>query len=151
MEHDPLEEHCLALLLQEHQWMPDNQNIMTQGDNNLMQATRSLGSEHFARVENREVFTNWIKCPTLESLREAMDEELGAHLDHLLAKVLPPLDRKLRETALLDCIRRLEERHLRELKLEEGLRLNDASLDDIDDQQQTILSINERIKQVFRA
>ena len=151
LDHDPLEEHCLALLLQEHDWMVGGKNFLTDGDDNLLEAARGLGSEHFARVENREVFTNWTKCSTLEVLRDALDEELSAHLNHLLAKVLPPLDRKIREAALLDCIRRLEERHLRELKLEEGLRLNQATLDEIEEEQHAILSINERIKQVFRS
>jgi hypothetical protein len=83
-------------------------------------------------------------------LQRELDDELSAHLEHLLAKVLPPMDRKVRESDLLSCIRRLEERHLRELKNEEAIRLNEASLDDLEEQQETILDTNERMRQVFR-
>jgi hypothetical protein len=116
----------------------------------LGEATGGLRPEHFRRAENREVFTNWTKCSTLDLLQRELDDELSAHLEHLLAKVLPPMDRKVRESDLLSCIRRLEERHLRELKNEEAIRLNEASLDDLEEQQETILDTNERMRQVFR-
>ena len=148
LDHDPVEEHCLALLLQDRDWVSGNVGLETEGYW-LVEAAQGLRPELFGRVDNREVFTNWTRCFTLESLKNALDEELSSHLDYLLVKPLPPLDRKIRESALLDCIRRLEERYLRDRKLEEALRLNEASLDELEEQQQSILNINERMKQVF--
>ena len=149
LEHDPMEEHCLALLLQEREWAGGGVQVDSDGYW-LTEAAVGLRPEHFRRVENREVFTNWTKCSTLESLQWALDDELSAHLEHLLGKALPPMDRKVRESDLSNCIRRLEERYLRELKHEEALRLNEASLDDLQEQQDTILDTNERIRQVFQ-
>ncbi len=149
LEHDPMEEHCLALLLQEREWVAGDVQVDSDGYW-LTEAAVGLRPEHFRRVENREVFTNWTKCSTLESLQWALDDELSTHLEHLLGKALPPMDRKVRESDLSNCIRRLEERHLRELKHEEALRLNEASLDDLQEQQDTILDTNERIRQVFQ-
>ena len=149
LEHDPMEEHCLALLLQEREWISGDVQVDSEGYW-LPEVAGGLRPEHFRRVENREVFTNWTKCSTLESLQWALDDELGAHLEHLLEKALPPMDRKVRESDLLNCIRRLEERYLRELKHEEALRLNEASLDDLQEQQDAILDTNERMRQVFQ-
>ena len=149
LDHDPLEEHCLALLLQERDWLSGNVHVDSD-ESWLGEAASGLRPEHFRRAENREVFTNWTKCSTLDLLQRELDDELSAHLEHLLAKVLPPMDRKVRESDLLSCIRRLEERHLRELKNEEAIRLNEASLDDLEEQQETILDTNERMRQVFR-
>ena len=108
-----------------------------------------LRLEYFQRVENREVFTNWIRCSTLDALRDSLDEELKEHLEHLLAKFLPPADRKQREAAFKDCVRRLEERYLRDLKREEGMRLAEATVEEVEEQGQEILQLNERLKQVF--
>ena len=144
-----MEEHCLALLLQEREWISGDMQVDSEGYW-LPEVAGGLRPEHFGRVENREVFTNWTKCSTLESLQWALDDELGAHLEHLLEKALPPMDRKVRESDLLNCIRRLEERYLRELKHEEALRLNEASLDDLQEQQDAILDTNERMRQVFQ-
>ena len=159
LEHDPLEEYCLALILQNpqlprsHQPQPHTDGgqggIETDTGDADEKSAGNLRLEYFQRVENREVFTNWIKCSTLDVLREALDEELQEHLEHLLAKVLPPSDRNQREMALGDCGRRLEERYLRELKREEELRLSQATPEELEEQGQGILQINERLKHVL--
>ena len=150
LDHDPLEEYCLALILQDplglgFAW--DDPQEEEEAAVDASQVAQSLRLEYFRRVENREVFTNLTKCSTLESLRGVLDQELLDHLDHLLNKPLPPSDRKERQAALADSVRRLEERHLRELKLEEELRLSQASTEE---QEQRILQVNERLRQVFR-
>ena len=78
-----------------------------------------------------------------------MDEELKRHLEYLLAKPLPPSDRIQREKAFGDCVRRLEERHLRELKREEELRLSEAAPEEFEEQGQEIIELNERLRRIF--
>ena len=60
----------------------------------------------------------------------------------------PPTDKKQREAALRDCARRMEERHLRELKLEEELKLAEATPEEAEESQESILELNERLRQV---
>ena len=126
-DQDPLEDHCLALLLQETE---------------LGQLAPSLRMEHFRRPENREVFAYWAHGDD----PELMDEDLRANWDRLLAKPLPPVDRKQRETALLDSIGRLEARYLRNLKTEEA----EASSTELDKEYEgEVLLRNERMKELL--
>ena len=156
MDHDPLEEYCIALILRDPGIMyphglGENGNGETEfadsgGENGDAHSPRP---EHFHRVENREVFTKWKQCSTLDGLRDSLDEGLKEHLEHLLAKFLPPADRKQREVAFKDCVRRLEERYLRDLKREEEMRLSEATVEEVEEQEQEILQLNERLKQIF--
>ena len=134
LEHDPVEEHCLALLLHFPQ---------------LKEDCRGLTPGQFARLENREVFTWWIRCSTIEELRDVLDEELTEHVDHLLDRSLPPSDANTSRQGLLDCIHRLKERRLRELKSEEELRLSQADFDELKEQQSQILDLNESMLRIF--
>ena len=156
MDHDPLEEYCMALILRDREILyPGGHEWNGNGGTDSAELSGEVGGayklrlEYFQRVENREVFTNWIRCSTLDTLSDSLDEELKEHLEHLLAKFLPPADRKQREAAFKDCVRRLEERYLRDLKREEGLRLAEATVEEVEEQGQEILQINERLKQVF--
>jgi len=161
LEHDPLEEYSLALILQNPQLLyprqhssPEDISFPSTGkgwedSQEEQKATGGLRPDHFQRAENREVFTNWMKCSTLDTLEETLDEALKGHLKYLLAKALPPLDRKQREVAFIDCVRRLEERYLRGLKREEELRLSQATPEEIEGQGQEILSLNERLKHIY--
>ncbi len=161
LSYDPLEERCLALLLQHPELWEDAgagfKPAPTENDNGWSDDTpeetglddHGLHPEHFRRVENREVFANWMKCSTPEDLFEVLDDELIAHLRHLLDKNLPPSDRKLREADFIYCIRRLEERHLRELNREEELRLSQAAPEEMEEQQQRILQVNDRLNRIF--
>jgi DNA primase len=132
LERDPLEEHCLALLLKHPE---------------LGQVAQGLRPEHFQRVENRELFNMWIKCSTMDELMESLDEELKEHLDGLLGRELPPADGRERERVLRDCVRRLEARRLRELKMEEELRLSQAPPGELYERE--VLELNERIRRLF--
>ena len=159
VDHDPLEEYCLALILQNSQlFHPDQLRSLVDGDFGELgsvsidedgKAVDTPSLEYFRRVENREVFTNWMKCSTLDTLRQMLDEELKSHLEYLLAKALPPSDRKQLEADFRYCVRRLEERYLRELNGEEELRLSQTSLEDLEVQEQKILQLNERLKRIF--
>ena len=160
LDHDPLEEHCLALILQNPQLLQPPQPG-TSGEGGYTEATSKglverrskagdLRLEYFQRVENREVFTNWMKCSTLDALRGTLDEEIQEHLEYLVSRQLPPSDLRQKEMALSGCFRRLEERYLRELKLEEELRLSQVSPEELEEQSQGILELNERIKLLYR-
>ena len=130
LEQDPLEDYCLALLLQE----PDLGNLAT-----------SLRLEHFNRPENREVMAYWEGGID----PELMDEELKPNWERLLARSLPPIDRRQRETALLDSVARLEARYLRRLKAEEELRLTEAEPEELEEQYADVLQRNERMKELL--
>ncbi len=132
LERDPLEEHCLALLLQNPE-MADSIN--------------GLRSEMFQRPENRELFTNWLRGITIELL----DEGIRSHLDYLAAKPLPPADPKEKEADLSQCIQRLQERRLRQLKIEEGLRLSDVDHEEFSQFEDEILKVNSDMDALFRA
>ena len=152
VERDPLEEHCLALLLQDRK-AQEAQEELYEGDGTvfsegILDVIDDLRLEHFRRVENREVFTNLAQCTTLEELQAALDDELLGHLDYLLTRPLPPTDKKEKEAALRDCARRMEERHLRELKLEEELKLSEATQEETEESRESILDLNERLRQV---
>jgi len=157
LDHDPLEEYSLAVILQDPLGLGVMWRDVTEGEDPTPD-TYDAGSvdagllrlEYFRRVENREVFTNLMKCSTLDDLRGALDQELLDHLEHLLDKPLPPSDRKQRQEAFKNSARRLEERHLRELKLEEEIKLSHASTEEAEEHGQRILQVNERLRQVFR-
>ena len=159
MDHDPLEEYCLAMMLQYPQvgrpYQPSPAGDESQGrletgvSDEITNSTDAPRLEHFRRVENREVFTNWIKCSTLDVLKESLDDELKGHLEHLLMKELPPSDGKQREAAFRSCIRRLEERLLRELNTEVELRLSQAPPEERPEQEQIMIHVNERLKRVL--
>ena len=112
--HDPLEEYTLALLLQ---------------DPSLREYSSGLAPAFFTRVENRELFTAWADCDILDRLRDTLDEALLEQFDALLALPVPSTDRKQRHEALTQCLRRLEENALRELKLQEQVLLAEGEVE----------------------
>jgi len=134
LEHDPLEELCLALVFQHPELAPK---------------ASGLRLEHFRRVENRELFTYWLEDVNIKRLGESLDSELKAHLEYFLWRELPSIAATEREAVLGDCLRRLEERRLRDLKLEEELRLAEASKEEFFEEGEQVLELTERIKRLF--
>jgi hypothetical protein len=145
LDRDPVEDRCLALLLQE----PELGNLAT-----------SLRLEHFNRPENREVMAYWYQGHE----PELMDEDLRPHWDRLVAMPMPPSDRSKRETDLQDSVARLEARYLRRLadedrlrleeasteeKDEERSRLTEASLEELERQYEDVLQRHERMRQLL--
>jgi len=103
----PLEEYCLALLLQ-NPWLQDR--------------GVALSPQHFEATQNVEIFLAWLNSPDVEALRHGLDIGLHDHFDGLVNRILPPSSEREKETALADCTRRLWEQRLRRLKsLEEDL------------------------------
>ena len=151
LDHDPLEEHSLVLLLR----YPYLREPADSGPSELEgreeePPLHSLRPEYFQRVENREVFTNWIKCSTLDDLRESLDEELREHVEHLMGRNMPPSDRKLWEADFRYSVRRLEVRYLRQLNREEELRLSQATAEERQEQEIKLLEVSQRLRDIFR-
>jgi DNA primase len=96
---DPVEEYCLALLLQRPE---------------LRDKAERLAAEHFERSENRELFIAWRDAVDSDDRQALQDSDLGEHLQSILGRELPPAeDGSVWEKALADCVSRLEERRLR--------------------------------------
>ncbi len=133
VDHDPVEEYCLALLLQRPELVPK---------------ASGLTLEHFKRIENREVFTLLQRSATIDITSENLDEELSQHVERLSGYQFPPSTSQERESSLSHCLDALEERRLRDLKLEEELRHSQASLEEIDNEKDRILDVNEKIKKM---
>ena len=138
LERDPLEDYCLALLLQHSE---------------LGEAVGELRPEYFHRLENREIFNQWDRqrrgdqaATEVASIRACIDEELAEHLETLFQKSLPPLDQRRRLRAIQDSVHRLEERYLRELKTEEGISFAETPPDLAAASNQSVLDVNQRLK-----
>lgn len=135
---DPLEEHLLVLLLQHP---------------NLREQAEGLREEFLTRPENRAVFVMWSQCVTMEPGELGFGHELEDHLNRLQTREIPPTDHQRRVTDLRSCIRRLEERHLREMKAQEELLLSqgtgDLSAREFEVLQRQIMVTNERLRQIF--
>ena len=138
LERDPMEDYCLALLLQHSE---------------LEAASEELRPEYFHRLENREIFNLWERqrrtdqgATEVASLQVYVDEELAEHLETLVRKSLPPLDQQRWWHAFQDAVHRLEERYLRELKTEEGIRFAESPPDLAEASSQGVLEVNQRLK-----
>jgi len=108
----PVEEHCLALLLQ----YPE-----------LRASAGELSPEHFEYTENREVFVNWQRTSGISELESRLDSSLLEHLYYLVNKVFPPVIReseRARHRNLEDSILRLKERLFRKLETEKEATLD---------------------------
>jgi len=107
----PIEEHCLALLLQFSELRP---------------IAWELSPEHFESTENREVFVKWQKSSDISDLESKLDTNLLEHLYYLVKKVFPPAIRESEQTRhgdLEDCILRLKEELSRKLETEKEAML----------------------------
>ena len=102
-----LEDHCLALLFRFDFLRP--------------QAV-SLRPEHFHSTEVRELFRAW-QAGVAENYEETVDQTLTSRLLEIREKPLPPLTERMAQAALTQCIDRLEQRRLLELKSQHRLRL----------------------------
>jgi DNA primase len=135
---DRLEEYTLSLLFQHPE---------------LRDKAKELLPEHFERTENREIFTIWSMTQNIEELLDKLDIDLREHLNYLQKRALPPATERDQEKALVDCVRRLEERRLLNLKIQEESLLSDAEFEgrkeDIAVLQQRGVEINLKLKETF--
>ena len=107
----PLEEYCLALLLQHPELKGRDEGLLP---------------EYFENSENREIFITWQQADNLSSLKERLDSAIWEHLDYLITKSLPA---NQIEQKYANCVLRLQEKFLRNLeaKREEVLALEAES------------------------
>jgi len=111
----PIEERCLALLLQYPELRP---------------SARELSPEHFESTENREVFVKWQHSSDISNLESKLDTSLLEHLYYLVNLVnknFPPAIRESERTRnrdLADCILRLQEKLSRKLETEKEAMLD---------------------------
>jgi DNA primase len=138
LDHDPMEEYCLQLLL---------------GYPEVREMAGRLRPEFFTRHENRELFARWLdvgpgidKDKTLAAVRRDGDDEVTAQLNALLEKPMIPSGATGRTKSLAEVVSRLEERNLKNLKEEEVKRFADSPPDVEDGEQDDILLLNEQIK-----
>ena len=138
LDHDPVEEHCLQLLLS----YPE-----------LRDLAGGLLPEYFQRHENRELFSRWLdagsgldKDETLAAVKRDGDDEVTAQLGSLMDKPLIPLDVNGREASFLEVASRLEERNLKNLKSEEVIRFAESPPDLEEGEHEDILRLNKQIK-----
>ena len=139
LDSDPIEDFCLVLLLR-HGELAENAD--------------ALQAQYFRRNENREIFSRWRLTSAedgidarINEIRRFLDEEVAGHLESLLERATPPLDLAKRHQAFSDTVSRLEERHLKDLKIEEGLKFSEAPPDLAGDSHEDVLEINQRIKE----
>lgn len=128
-----LEEYILALLLSQPE---------------LRESTGSLTPQQFRNTANREVFTSWLSCTTMEELRDNLEESLHAHLDHLDRVGFAPTDHRAARAALEQCLARLEARYLQDLQ-EARLTSEDSALPPPRELEDEIVEVNSRLKELF--
>lgn len=113
---DPLEDYCLARLLQ----YPDLAEVVLEESN--------LPEDYFRRPENREIYARlhqtWAEAPEfpvpqealLPALRERVPAALAEHLETLAGKALPPLEPARRAADFRLAALKLEDRYLKDRK-----------------------------------
>lgn len=134
---DHLEEMCLYLLLQRPE---------------LSEAGSQIPPEHFELSENRDLFTNWTICSTMEVLRAELPDGLLEHLSAILSIDPPPLDTRESARALEEVAGRLKERFLKQqaqalLEQMEGADWNDVS--SMKDSLIQAQEINQQLRALF--
>ncbi|MGA9048089.1 MAG: DNA primase [Dehalococcoidia bacterium] len=109
----PIEEYCLAMLLQ----FPD-----------IRPVGMKLSAEYFEHPENKDILLKWQENPDVGSIAANIDPAIHDYFDHLMAvgKQFPSSlgqSKREREYAVHDSINRLEERHVKNLEIKKQLIL----------------------------
>lgn len=135
---DRLAEHCLSLLVR----YP-----------HLRSYAAGLSADFFPHSENRQLFLAWSDTADLDSMRGRLERSLQEYVDTLVEKPLPPMSEEEQKDALTDCIRRLEERWLQDLKTKEKALVSDAQAEgntaELEELQQLGERLNARLLGVF--
>jgi DNA primase len=98
----PVEEYCLALLLQHPE---------------LKGSAQGLLAEYFENSENREIFIAWQQSDKIELVKERLEPEIHEHLESLLTREI--LGDKI-EQKYAECALRLREEYYRSLMRKTG-------------------------------
>ena len=145
-DREPIEDRCLALLLQYPALLSEVPEIS------------DLSPDYFRRPENREIYAQltqaWAEAPSapvsdgalVETLKQSIPEALAEHLISLAEKKLPPSEMRHRAGELRDVAARLEERYLKELKRVEQARFAGEPAELPAESEQEALALNRRLK-----
>jgi DNA primase len=135
---DPLAEYCLYLLIT----YPDSRSQVS-----------DIRVDLFLNTEDREVFLAWQKANDVDSLRQELDGSLRGYLEALLAKPWPQLKKNDEEQALCQCINRLRERWLKDLKAKEQILISELEAGgqptDLQEIQESAVKLNAELGEVF--
>ncbi|MFC1897040.1 DNA primase [Chloroflexota bacterium] len=93
----PVEEYCLALLLQHPELKDRNEGLLP---------------EYFENSENREIFIAWQQANDLSLLKDGLDSTIWEHLDSLITRSLTA---NQVEQKYAECANRLHEEYLKSL------------------------------------
>ncbi|MCH7655732.1 MAG: DNA primase [Chloroflexi bacterium] len=134
---EPVEEHALALALQ----YPE-----------ILARVGEAQADRFVRPDNRAILSALQEAGTIEVAHAQADGPMAEHLDQLSRRVLPPADPKQRAAEWTECLRRLEERYLRDLKEQETIALTEQAPGDEEYREavsRQALDTNERLRDLF--
>ncbi len=135
-----IEEHLLALVMQHPE---------------LREFAEAVPTEHFLGTVNRELFTRWVRIPTLDEMLAGLDADLSEKVVRLQSVQFPPSDHARRVEEITQCVRRLRERFMRNLlKLTEiALKEEENSLEGEEREQlrNKTLDPSDNLKKVFQA
>ena len=100
------------------------------------------------------MFTSWMDCTTIESLRSQLDEELHYHLDWLLDLDLGPVDTGSAGKAVKQSLERLRQRYLKEdqagrLETWSPPKPNSEANPDSGDLEGAIVEVNKRLRKSY--
>ncbi len=140
-----LEEYCLALLL----GFPD-----------LRPISMKLSTDYFEQPENKDILLKWLENADIKAIIEKLDPAINDYFNYLLTfnQQLPPSlqqNKKERESALGDCLNRLQERYIKNLEIKKQMLLSEEVQTGDTDQQLAKLiehGINEsqQLKDIFK-
>lgn len=114
----------------------------------LKKKTPSLAAEYFHRTDNREIFTSWLDCSTMEELQESIDGALYERLVYLKEMEIKPINQASAGSALTQSVNRLEQRHLQSLQ-DNLLEASDTTMPPPTELRDSIVKINSRLKELF--
>ena len=136
---DPLEKRAITLLLQ-HEDLWDNRF--------------DLKIDFFMHAANRAILSAIHAESTMIGAQAELDQQFKERWTHLSQLQSPPSDKKMRDEEWAACLRRLEERYLRELKSLEGAAFENGGDDSgsaeyIGNVEQQALETNNRLRELF--
>lgn len=136
---DPIEEYYISWILQHP---------------NLIKLTDIALPEYFSRWENKELIKAMMSLGQIldtesgiSKLNESIQPELLTRVELLANKKLPELDKHQRIAAINSTLHRLQERQLREIKIEESIRFSEITTEPLDNNDnQSALYTNEKLR-----
>jgi hypothetical protein len=119
----------------------------------LQNHSEELSADYFMHPAYRQLFLAWCDMPDFESLQGKIDTALQEYLELLASRTIPPLGEEEVGQAFVDCVHRLQERYLRDLKVKEELLISEAQSKgdtaEMEELQQLGVRLSTQLNQVF--